>query len=592
MKKLLLLCGLVLLTSLGSIASGGVAREVTAASPDGPFPRNKQNEPAIAMDASRPNVLAAGSNDEIDNGPCGTVEATPDSPCPFTTGVGGSGVYFSFDQGKHWTQPTYQGLTARNGTRHVGPIGTLPWYAEEGLVSDGDPAVAFGPKPDAQGHFSWANGSRLYYANLTSNIPEAGEHRGDSEDPPGEPDEPGNERSAGDQGDAFAGFEAIAVSRIDNVTPARIQAQSNWKRPVIASKQTDETFSDKEQVWADNAASSPFFGNVYVCYVGFLTDTAPLLVATSRNGGDTWSNKVVYPGVISGEHFGASGCTVRTMSTGVVKVFFEEFQDPDEVGFPPHAVHFVVSSRDGGKTWTSPRAIQTIVDNCFFVDPILGRCVMDGVAGSRDDLSGSPSVSIANGAPTGQGATNLIVNNWVDSNAGFNHERSRLSWSANGGQTWSTPVTVSPSAHRALYTAAGVSPNGRSVYVTYNAFLSPYQYGTDQSRPLVGVVRHASVATSGLSPWTTVHRSPTGDARASSQNDLQGGFLGDYVYTVASNDYAVGVWNDVRDGAHCTAVDLWRLRLRTGPPPATPQPQNVCPQRYGNTDIFSFTTAK
>src|SRR5437870_13068454 len=129
---------------------------VSIGSPTTPFSQNKQNEPAIAVDANHTNVLVAGANDNIDLEWCNAGNPTT---CPFTPGVGTSGVYFSFDGGATWTQPTYSGWTARDClgpapcTPHVGPIGTLPKYFENGLVSGGDPGLAFGPRPDTSGHF-------------------------------------------------------------------------------------------------------------------------------------------------------------------------------------------------------------------------------------------------------------------------------------------------------------------------------------------------------------------------------------------------------------------------------------------------------
>lgn len=71
-------------------------------------------------------------------------------------------------------------------------------------------------------------------------------------------------------------------------------------------------------------------------------------------------------------------------------------------------------------------------------------------------------------------------------------------------------------------------------------------------------------------------------------------FLGDYVDAVAGNSYATAVWNDVRDGAGCPAIDTWRAGVQaatTADDVPRPAPQADCSATFGNTDIFGWTSA-
>ena len=548
-----------------ALATHGGDSRVSVGSPVGPFSANKQNEPALAVDAHDPAVLVSGSNDEIDIERCSVGDPTA---CPFTQGVGVSGIYFSFNHGDTWTQPTYQGWTARNTTvenqGYVGPIGTLPKYYENGLVSDGDPALTFGPRLGANGKFSWDNGSRLYYANLTSNF--------------------SGSRTDG----TINGFEAIAVSRTDDVRAAAAGDAAAWMNPVIAVKNSATTFADKEQIWADNAASSPNFGNVYVCYAEFRSNSqgnalpTPLVVATSADGGDTWTKKQVGPAVDNGRIGLPDGCTVRTDSHGNVYVF--------GVGKPTNngpAGEVMYRSTDAGQHWAGPTLVTEAVAPGV-IDPVLGRPVMDGVAGARVDLAAAPSVDIANGAPSGSDATDQIVMTWADGRDGLNHEKALLTYSTNLGRSWAAATTVPlPAGDRPVYTAPAISPDGTDIYVVVNAFTNPYRNNTTDPRGLVGEVLHANVATSGSpSGWSTLHRGVTGDPRGSSQNGLTAEFLGDYVYAVATRDFVAAVWNDVRNAADCPAIDAWRMSLRTGTTVAKPTPGTDCPVAFGNSDIY------
>ncbi|HWD80283.1 MAG TPA: sialidase family protein [Kribbella sp.] len=535
---------------------------VTVGSPPSPFSQNKQNEPAVAIDANNPSVVVAGANDEIDMESCA---AGAPNTCPFTPGVGVSGVYFSFNGGHDWQQPTYRGWTARDClgpavcTPKVGKIGTLPRYYEAGLVSDGDPALAFGPRPGPDGTFSWSNGSRLYYANLTANF------------------------SAVRQLETFRGFEAIAVSTTDNVHAAANDDATAWTAPVIISKQSSTTFSDKEQVYADNASSSRFFGHVYVCWASFRSNShgnafpVPLTVARSADGGRTWVTKQVGPATANGISHQPDGCTVRTDSTGNVYVFGVGARSGRNL-------QMMYKSTDGGAHFTGPTVVAPVVEPGVF-DPVQGRPVMDGIGGARVDLAGAPSVDIANGRPTGVGATNEIFMTWSDGRMGLNHEQLLLTWSRNGGTSWAPPTPLELQAgDRPVYTAPAVSPDGTDLYVVHNSFTTPYRDNTTDSRGLVGEVLHANVAGGVPTGWWPLERISGGDPRGSSANALTDEFLGDYVYAAATNDSAVAVWNDAHSAAVCGAVNAYRAALYAGP--ATAPDMSGCPGTFGNTDIL------
>jgi len=378
------------------------------------------------------------------------------------------------------------------------------------------------------------------------------------------------------------------VSRTDNVALAAqggTTGAAAWKDPVIVTMQSSATFSDKEQLWADNAATSKYFGNVYVCNVSFRGNGAggapkPVMFHRSSDGGDTWRTSQLSAATNNAQTGGRQGCAVRTDSGGRIYVVWSGYDKQSNSG-----VFYQVTSDNGGANFTRPRVITTTA-GIGQLDPVTGRYTIDGVAGSRTDVF--PSIDIANGAPSGVGALNTIVLGWSDNRLGLNKESAFVRYSSDRGASYTPATAVSPTSDRANQPAVAISPDGKNVYMTYNAWHDPWRKTTELPRLMEGVVLSGPAK----GALAEVNRGQSGDARGSSANSLTAEFLGDYNYAVASDTYGAAVWNDVRNADDCQAVDLYRQSLVDGKPITKPSPcQNEpTPNKFGNSDIYGWTS--
>jgi hypothetical protein len=510
------------------------------------FPKNKQNEPAIARDPVT-GAFVAGSNDEVDLTLCG--QNPPWEPtlndsvsCHFDTFAGVSGVYYSSD-GQHWTQPSYTANPDGNGpsTIHV-----LPGYEHLGLISGGDPVISFGPTY-SNGAFDPAH-MTAYYANIS--------------------DPNGLETFS----KAFGGFIAVSRSYDDGHT---------WVDPVLVNPSPDlaGAFEDKENVYADATPSSPSYGNVYVCYSLFPGSplASPELAdriefSRSTDGGSTWSKvKLLSPSYNNNAVGGRQDCMIRTGPDGTVYVFWDDTIKK--------ATQMVVAvSHDGGRTFGKRRVIGSF-NNLTYPLPNAAFREFAYPAGAVDPVTGQ--VYVAYSSEVG------------------GHAQLVLATSTDGGKTWSQAAAAGlneSATDEEFFPAIDVSQSG-TVVVTYPAIRQGVAPLYTQDDPPGGDIpagapfgpgavvqsTYAAVSTDhGVSFTTIVASTQTSDPDVSGYNNLAEQFLGDYTWVVATDHAAFAVWTDDRNGSPCTTVDQYRAGQV-----AKPNPDLVCSGNFGNSDIYS-----
>ena len=227
-----------------------------------------------------------GANDEIDMEAC---NAGHRQHVPVHAGVGVSGVYFSFDSGDD--------LDPADVHRPDSARDCL------GVVGDSDPACsAAHRRRSARCRGTPRTGSSPTATRRSPSVRARG--RGGLQLDQRlaallrEPDleRRGHAHRADVQG--LRGDRRLAHRRPPPAAAAR-RGKGAWMPPVIVSRQSSTTFSDKEQVWADNASSSPFFGNVYVCWASFRGqekgNARRHRSRSRRNDGGSWTQHQITP---------------------------------------------------------------------------------------------------------------------------------------------------------------------------------------------------------------------------------------------------------------------------------------------------------
>lgn len=501
---------------------------------DAVFPTNTQNEPAIAVNPLDPTRLVAGANDEQRQPRCGPGPLRGDvaaSDCSLVPGVGSSGIYLSDDGGLHW--------------ENIGLLDDQGTWAGTGVVSTGDPVLAYGPRPDGDGGFTYDDGARAYYSTSATI--------------PGE-----------------AGVEYVVVSYSDD-------DGRTWSRPVIGSSTSDAArFDDKSWITVDDDPASPHFGNVYLSWADVSASTSgdggtgPVMVSVSTDGGASFGARTRLspaPGVDSGD--GRRGMSSATGPDGSVYVAFTQ-----------GSTQVVVVSRDGGGSWTEPTSIGPVrtID-----DPIPGADFRtDSVpVVAADPRAGSTTVHAAWTTRTAEGGRVVVAT------------------SSDGGRTWSDPGTVSGAGQGyAFLPAVDVAPDGR-VDLGFLGLTTtdPTTFGVGNA-----AVDAWYLSSPDGRSWSTPTEVSTAssDPAASARSSLARQFWGDHTTLASSADTVWFGFTDSRDGTGCRAVDLHQAFLAEhglatgegvdvdGPDPAAqdpndpstaPAPQLVCDPSFGNTDI-------
>ena len=422
-------------------------------------------------------------------------------------------AYYTRDGGDTWVNVALPGWTRDTGG--AGIFGHLD--------SCGDPVLAFN-----------ADGSRLYYSGLVCNF---------------------------DKFPRQISGVAVAVSQDGGAT---------WGAPVmVSSAASGDFFQDKEWIGVGND------GTVYVTWTRFYQGPkglgylrSPIVMASSKNGGKSWSS---VKQVSDDAHPYNQGSQVAMAPDGSLYVAYEGATPGS--GYSQDAL-IVARSSDGGTSFTNTEVARVFDDLDCYPFQLPGAQDRQTLSFMQFRINSYPSMAI-------DGSTGRIAIAWADNEGagncgtgsasfvGITSNQVKLVTSTNG-TAWTAPQRITAGTADKVYPSVGANA-GRIVVGYYTREFSPTPTNTDRS---CGIMELDTATNSLVLPVSLARRNApvcmdwamrTSDDGFASQRRVSaqssnpyilfaGSFIGDYTGTaVDAQGRAVTVWTDFRGNPNVTS---------------------------------------
>jgi PKD repeat protein len=321
--------------------------------------------------------------------------------------------------------------------------------------------------------------------------------------------------------------QSVAYSDDDGAT---------WTSVVAALQNGD--LLDKNHMWIDNGAVSPYEGNIYVAYTDFGASGYPIEITRSTNDGVSYSTPLsISAGVAAGSH--CQGVNIQTGPNGEVYVIWAIYDgwptDETSIGF--------AKSTDGGATFgTATRIISNI------------RGIRNTGTSKNQRVNSFPSmaVDISGGANNG-----AIYVTWANVgvpgvNTGSDIDVYMIK-STNQGSTWATPVKVNQDA-------SGLGKQHYFPWVTCDRLSGEVSVIFYDDRNVASTMCEVFVASSsnGGTTWEDFKVSDV-SFTPSPIPGLASSYMGDYLGINAVGSKVYPTWTDNRNGTTLTYTSPFSL---------------------------------